>query len=580
MTTVHGTGNTSTTAVYLAYYDSSQGQIRFRYSSSIPESWVSGETRTKPDNKTEVVSTTFEKWSVGIDNTVTVNENYNEEYLTGAEIALDENGKYNGLGSFQGDTHHALNDVDDFVDNLGYFKKTGDFEAYMEANTDHFSLIAGTDYQLNSNGQKNEADFIVEDIADKLIEVDAIDNDGNAAEEKYVRYRKTKIDKNAIVIDGNDFFKFVDVNGVKHLRKSGTSNAYIVEGEGNEIKLKYNFKNTDALYGQYTYQVADLATDTKAAAIKNYGYPVFVRIKGANGNPVDSNTCEYLIPTIETVKIPVHQKQKYPSGYNTGYSAYKYVAIDAKTESDGVHDTVVAVWYDGTNCRYAYNDNPTSGKDNGSAGGWKGNKIIFTEGGEYCTVKFDSEGGVHIAAYVDGSLRYAYLSSADAAYNEATDSVKVDSFTITGERITLDTGKDEAGRVIPYISYFNGTARLPAVAKLIAPASGAVNYKAQGTGTDDGEDVFTGNWEISLVPSPKTLTTNYYDKMNICLWKQNGVIVRGDNANFTISKSKKTNDNSSNGTNGDIYGNGTANPILGYAVESTSGTCLETAQMK
>ena len=327
-------------------------------------------------------------------------------------------------------------------------------------------------------------------------------------------------------------------------------------------------------------QIEEKATDTKAAAIKNYGYPVFVRIKGANGNPVDSNTCEYLIPTIETVKIPVHQKQKYPSGYNTGYSAYKYVAIDAKTESDGVHDTVVAVWYDGTNCRYAYNDNPTSGKDNGSAGGWKGNKIIFTEGGEHCTVKFDSEGGVHIAAYVDGSLRYAYLSSADAAYNEATDSVKVDSFTITGERITLDTGKDEAGRIIPYISYFNGTARLPAVAKLIAPASGAVNYKAQGTGTDDGEDVFTGNWEISLVPSPKTLTTNYYDKMNICLWKQNGVIVRGDNANFTISKSKKTNDNSSNGTNGDIYGNGTANPILGYAVESTSGTCLETAQMK
>ncbi|SFI43010.1 hypothetical protein SAMN04487775_101325 [Treponema bryantii] len=580
VTTVHGTGNTSTTAVYLAYYDSSQGQIRFRYSSSIPESWVSGETRTKPDNKTEVVSTTFEKWSVGIDNTVTVNENYNEEYLTGAEIALDENGKYNGLGSFQGDTHHALNDVDDFVDNLGYFKKTGDFEAYMEANTDHFSLIAGTDYQLNSNGQKNEADFIVEDIADKLIEVDAIDNDGNAAEEKYVRYRKTKIDKNAIVIDGNDYFKFVNVNGVKHLRKSGTSNAYIVEGEGTETKLKYNFAANNPLYGQYTYQVADLATDEKAAAIKNYGYPVFVRIKGGDGKPVDSGTCEYLIPTIETVKIPVHQKQKYPSGYNTGYTAYKYVAIDAMAGSDAEHDKVVAVWYDGTNCLYAYNDNPTSGKDNGAAGGWKGNKVIFTEGGEHCTVKLDSGGGVHIAAYVDGSLRYAHLDSPAAEYNEATDSVKVDSFTITGERITLDVGKDSSGNFIPYISYFNGTARLPCVAKLVVPAGSTPDYKAQGTGTDDGEDMFTGNWEISLVPSPKTLTTNYYDKMNICLWKKNGTIVRGDDAGFTISKTKTTKDNSSGTTNGNIYGNGTANPILGYAIESTSGTCLETAQMK
>jgi hypothetical protein len=130
------------------------------------------------------------------------------------------------------------------------------------------------------------------------------------------------------------------------------------------------------------------------------------------------------------------------------------------------------------------------------------------------------------------------------------------------------------------MSYFNGTARLPAVAKLFASSSGAERYKAQGTVTNDGEDAFTGNWEITLVPSPKTLTTNYYDKMNICLWKQDGVIVRGDNENFTISKDKRTRDNTSDDTNGNIYGNGTANPILGYAIESASGTCLETAQMK
>ena len=102
--------------------------------------------------------------------------------------------------------------------------------------------------------------------------------------------------------------------------------------------------------------------------------------------------------------------------------------------------------------RYAYTDNPTNDKDNNIANnnldenskGWKGNKVIFSEGGEYCTVKFDPNGGVHIAAYVDGSLRYAYLSSCDAAYNEATDSVVVDSFTITGERINLDGGLEQA----------------------------------------------------------------------------------------------------------------------------------------
>ena len=323
-------------------------------------------------------------------------------------------------------------------------------------------------------------------------------------------------------------------------------------------------------------------------------YIVYERVSETDGNYyLENGQPPYFWPFATAdnaikVDIPVHQINYYKA-YDTGYTAYKYVAIDAKAGTDAAHDTVVAVWYDGTNCRYAYNDNPTSGKDNGGevtidgvtyGGGWKGNKVIFTEGGEHCTVKLDPEGGVHIAAYVDGSLRYAYLPSVDADYSEAADSVKVDSFTITGERITLDVGKDSSGNVIPYISYFNGTARLPSVARLVVPESGIVDYRAQGTGTIDGDDMFTGNWEISLVPSSKTLTTNYYDKMNICLWKQNGSIVRGDSAVFTISKTKTSANNVSGTTDGSIYGNGTENPILGYAIESNSGTCLETAQMR
>ncbi|MBQ5384095.1 MAG: hypothetical protein IIU46_06545, partial [Treponema sp.] len=161
--------------------------------------------------------------------------------------------------------------------------------------------------------------------------------------------------------------------------------------------------------------------------------------------------------------------------------------------------------------------------------------------------------------------------------------VLVDSFTITGERITLDVGKDAAGNVIPYISYFNGTARLPCVARLVVPENGAVDYRAQGTGTIDGEDIFTGNWEISLVPSSMNLTTNYNDKMNIGLWKQDGVIVSGNDSRFTVTggeSGKTSSDNTSGTVNGNIYGNGTANPIIGYAVESNSGTNLETAQLK
>ncbi|WP_294241880.1 Ig-like domain-containing protein, partial [Pseudobutyrivibrio sp.] len=296
------------------------------------------------------------------------------------------------------------------------------------------------------------------------------------------------------------------------------------------------------------------------------------------------------------------------TGYDTGYTAYKYVAIDAigknKFNPVKTNDVVVAVWYDGTSLRYAYNDNPTSGLDNGTAGGWKGNKVIFADGGEHCAIKVDPNNGIHIAAYVDGSLRYAYLSSYDDnTYVENYDTpatnkaVIVDSFTITGERITIDAGLAQVPGtttyvVIPYISYFNGTARLPAVAHPIIKSS--MNYAAQGTGTNDGNDIFTGDWEVSLVPSPKTVTTNYYDKINLGLWKRaavngtepKGMIVANNDSQFSgTSKNYKsstdnTTNNSSTNSNGHIYGNRTKNPIMGYVVESSTGTNFETAQMR
>ncbi|MBR3645923.1 MAG: hypothetical protein IKN54_05850 [Lachnospiraceae bacterium] len=291
------------------------------------------------------------------------------------------------------------------------------------------------------------------------------------------------------------------------------------------------------------------------------------------------------------------------TGYDTGYAAYKYVCIDAIPKSSftpaKANDIVVAVWYTGEKLMYAYNDNPTSGLDNGTAGGWKGNKVIFADGGEHCAVKVDPLGGIHIAAYVDGSLRYAYLSSYDdSTYVENYDSpttnkaVIVDSFTITGERITIDAGLTQVPGtstyvVIPYISYFNGTARLPAVAHPVIKSS--MNYAAQGTGTNDGDDIFTGDWEVSLVPSPKTVTTNYYDKINLGLWKRaaanntepKGMIVENTDSKFTGTARNNTSANNDSQNNyGHIYGNGTKNPIMGYVIESATGTILETAQMR
>jgi len=542
--TVHGTGDSASTAVYLAYYDSVQKQIRFRYGVDIPKTW-----KKEPNNNNA----------------------------------------------------HTVNNKNDFVDNGGYSypnAKNG-YQAYMEAKTENFSLIAGIDTQQGDdkwsvntsienyyemdcyrrgeikseqlNKFKDTIDgvlgtiTITQDILDRLQGKLKDDFEVNQEAPCFVR-----------TVSGNQYFWIMHEEG-------------LIYWEPGNLDHDYNgylcYKVSEQYKGQDKVFTGDGYTDPQYQLDPNNNYTVYERITATETDyqKVKDGEAQYFWPysngTTLSRRLTIRNASVYKA-YDTGYTGYKYVAIDAETGNDADNDTVVAVWYDGTNCRYAYNDNPTSGKDNGSAGGWKNNRIIFTEGGEHCTVKLDSEGHVHIAAYVDGSLRYAYLSSVDAGYSEATDSVKVDSFTITGERITLDTGKDAAGNIIPYISYFNGTARLPAVAKLVASSSGAEKYKAQGTGTNDGEDAFTGNWEITLVPSPKTLTTNYYDKINICLWKQDGVIVRGDNKNFTISKDKRTRDNTSDDTNGNIYGNGTANPILGYAIESASGTCLETAQMK
>ncbi|MCI5607164.1 MAG: Ig-like domain-containing protein [Spirochaetia bacterium] len=280
---------------------------------------------------------------------------------------------------------------------------------------------------------------------------------------------------------------------------------------------------------------------------------------------------------------------------DTGSVAGKYVAIDALagTASNGTvtssnaasGDTVVAVWFDGTNCNYSYIVNPTSGNDLNAYrttiadGYWSKPKVIFSEGGEYCNVKFGPDGSVHIAANVDGVLKYAYLKdpAAISSYVESTDSVVIDSYSNTGTQITIDVGYDKTRTsvVVPYIGYYNESAKRAAVAHPVIKStttSGtttySVNYKAQGT----SDSVYTGNWEISIVPTASDLSDalNTTDKVSIGLWKTTTGVI----------KNSTTGSSSASNTSGNCWGNGTAYPVLGYSVVTTSGTAIETAQMK
>ena len=558
VSTVHD----DTTAVYLAYYDSIQKQIRFRYNSEVAAVW-------------------------------------------------------NADGSSNGN---------DFVDNTGYFwnkteiqtnsaTNTG-YQDYMEASTDNFSLIAGVDTQQgetvrNDISSRNQ---LVKTFVDKEsyrrvknIKADGtVELDGSNGSRMYEKVSYTITSQMLATLDESLRNRFTADSTVEAYQWNNNGYYWIIQNDG----LIFIDKDKKSPHGKITHRLSTI----KAS---DYSYNGYTIDPDYDNNPeyrvyerIDSSwtgQSQYFLPLGKTdddnarlLEVPVYKQYTY-NAYDTGLTGYKYIAIDASAGDSAAEDIVVAVWYDGTGLRYAYTDNPTNGKDNNIANnnldennkGWKGNKVIFSEGGEHCAIKIDPYGGVHIAAYADGSLRYAYLSSVDAGYNEATDSVLVDSFTITGERINLDVGLEKVGNTskyvaVPYITYYNGTARKPTVARLVIPETVPENYKSviykvQGTGTDDGSDIFTGNWEISLVPTGSNLTSQYYDRMNIGLWKNEGKIVESTNNCFTITgqNEKLTSANNvSNNSDGNIYGNGTANPILGYAIESTSGTCLETAQMR
>lgn len=259
---------------------------------------------------------------------------------------------------------------------------------------------------------------------------------------------------------------------------------------------------------------------------------------------------------------------------DTGNSAGKYVAIDVVPGLTAAADVVVAVWFDGSNLKYSYKLNPYTDYDadqthtGGTSGYWAPAQTIFTDGGKYCAIKVDSVGGIHIAAQDSSNqdLKYAYLSSYNAAYSESTNAVTVDSYAIVGTQIQIDT-ETESGKVIPYISYFNGSTMKPKMAYLVPQTT--MNYTA--AGADSTTEMLTGKWEVSLVPTASDVQD---DHTNIGLWKTKTGVKR---VNVAGTNSSSYADSIASAT-GYSYGNGTANPVVGYATVVSTQGYIETAQ--
>ena len=291
--------------------------------------------------------------------------------------------------------------------------------------------------------------------------------------------------------------------------------------------------------------------------------------------------------------------------------AGQYVSIAAKyqggdtynigTEETPVNftdDLVVAVWYDATNNQllYSYNKAPQKIKASTyapysqddtrvdswsqSATGWSTPVPVFGESsgiGEYCKVALDANGKVHIACYdnANADVWYAYIDNYAAPENAKT--CIVDSYGIVGTELSLDVAISN-GKSVPYISYYGSSCARPKIAFWAAD-----NALSEGSDEDSlygaEEEVFTGNWEISIIPSTSKISI---DHINVGVWKDSS----GNLTWSTTDGNEPGDDNigsiSYDSTNyaGEIYGNGTKNPILGYAITKSAGGYIETAQIK
>lgn len=326
---------------------------------------------------------------------------------------------------------------------------------------------------------------------------------------------------------------------------------------------------------------------------------------GASWNENNPYSCEWsqVIATDATNNLPTTTDAEGNTIIDPAYAytgdplggAGEFVDIDVipnGTLTGQTNDIVVVVWYDtkAKALKYAYNPNPTdySWHDNNTSItaeyrglnslNWTGVQTIFDGAGEYCSVKVDGNGGIHIAAYDStyGDLRYAYMSS----YTNAPQTYIVDSSGNVGSHMRMDVALASDGLTpVPYISYYGSN-----MAKLAYPVTSNTR-----NGADN--DMFTGDWEVTYIPTASEIDdldykrlSNIDSRINVGVWKYIDTVTTGDNQHVKGQiKNSKTGTMSGAAKSGTFYGNGTANPLVSYSVfngNDTSNSRIETAQMQ
>lgn len=248
--------------------------------------------------------------------------------------------------------------------------------------------------------------------------------------------------------------------------------------------------------------------------------------------------------------------------------ASPYVAVGA-LPTDG---TAVVVWYDKNEQALKMKSAAFSSVKSESVS-WTGPSTISTIGGKYVSMATDEAGGIHLA-YLSNSganLYYTYMSSVSAT----PVTMLVDAYQDVGDRCMITVGRESTSKPwIPYISYKSNYASHTKIAYPVF-ASDASSSTLPSAGIVDGTEKYAGAWNVSLVPDTNlSIDDTVSVGVNKDWASKSGVMYV-----FPTGETQKASDTGvyalCDATI--VYGNGTKNPVMGYAIED--GT-IQMAQKK
>lgn len=253
---------------------------------------------------------------------------------------------------------------------------------------------------------------------------------------------------------------------------------------------------------------------------------------------------------------------------SSGNEASADVAV-AALSNIGDEGTAVVAYYTGKELKIKYATFASISSNNAYNATWA-TKTVSSKGGKNVAMVADAAGGLHFA-YSSNSGADLYYTYMDSVSDSTPTTVLVDSYDNVGSYCTIDVGRSSSTSVqwIPYITYKRDASEV--ALKMASPVEYINNVPSEGASS---AGFFTGKWDICTIPSANN-STNDLVNVGLCKTWGDGVI-----QNFPAG----TDDFSYNpgGTyaicnSSVVYGNGTKNPVVGYAVENGY---IELAQKK